>query len=273
VLKGAASFALSAPAFAARTASADVDPGWRPQSLDVRELRLEGTAVRRAVLAVPRGLSPADRLPVLVLLHGLGETGDERTGAWAWFERYGLGTSYDRVFAGAVNTAVPASVAANRGLVLVCPYMPLLRDGAATDAYARAIAGDLLTRVRAEAPALAVPRSTYVAGCSLGGRASLDVFLRDPEAFAAWGGVQTAIDRAAGDRYAEKLAAALAPAPRDLFIETSSADPFREGNDALSRALTRRGVAHTFVSPPGAHDQPWLRRIGTATMLEWFASL
>lgn len=254
-------------------ARADVGPDsrldWRPRSLDVRELRLEGTPMRRVVLGVPRGLGPSERLPLLVLLHGLGETGDERAGAWAWFERYGLGTSYDRVFGA-------GDAGARRGLVLACPYLPILRDAAAADAYARALVGELLPRVCVEAPAVAAARGITIGGCSLGGRASLDVFLRSPESFGAWAGVQTAIDPAAAERYADRIASVAPPPPpapmRQLFVETSSADPFRVGNDALSRALTRRGVANTFVAPPGAHDQPWLRRTGTATMLEWLAA-
>jgi acetyl esterase/lipase len=60
---------------------------------------------------------------------------------------------------------------------------------------------------------------------------------------------------------------------RDLLIETSRGDPFRDGNDAMARALTREGVPSTYVELPGPHDQPWLRRCGTEQMLRWFAGL
>jgi enterochelin esterase-like enzyme len=269
VISRRAFVAASASALVARRARADVDPAWRPRDLDVREVAVEGDRSRRFVLGVPRHLASGERVPLLVLLHGLGETGDERTGAWAWFERYGLGTSYDRL------RASPWF----RGLVLACPYMPNLpvADPRALDAYARWIALTVVPRARRDAPAL---DATYIGGCSLGGHFSLEVVLRRPEAFGAWGGVQTAIGEAQALRYAERLASAVRSSaaaggtgPRDILIETSSADPFRSANDALARALTRSGVPNTFVELPGAHDQRWLRESGTGRMLQWFDSL
>jgi enterochelin esterase-like enzyme len=255
----------SAASLVARRAAADVDVHWRPRDLDVREIVVDGEVSRRFVLGVPRHLEAGERVPLLVLLHGLGETGDERTGAWAWFERYGLGTSYDRL-----RASTPF-----RGLVLACPYMPNLpiANPAALDAYARWVALTVVPRARAEGPALGDPRSTYLGGCSLGGHFSLEAFLRRREAFGAWGGVQTAIGEAAATRYAARLAAATAPAGAPLLIETSSADPFRAANRALAEALTRSGVANTFVELPGPHDQHWLRQSGTARMLQWFDAL
>jgi enterochelin esterase-like enzyme len=245
-----------------RRAWGDVDPAWRPRDLDVREIAVDGALSRRFVLGVPRHLGAGDRVPVAVLLHGLGETGDERTGAWAWFERYGLGTSYDRL-----RAAGPL-----RGLVFACPYMPNLpvADPRAFDAYAAWIVETVLPRVAREAPVLDGPRGTFLGGCSLGGHFSIEVLLRRFEVFGAWGGVQTAIHDEAGRRYAALLAAATArSSPRDLFIETSTADPFRSGNEALSRALTRAGVASTFALLPGPHDQGWLRATGTARLIQW----
>jgi enterochelin esterase-like enzyme len=264
--RGFVTAAASAASLLARRARADVDPGWRPRDLDVREVTVEGDRSHRFVLGIPRHLSANERVPLLVLLHGLGETGDERTGAWAWFERYGLGTSYDRL------RATPSF----RGLVLACPYMPNLPIGepGAWDAYARWIALTVVPRARREAPALDGRRATYLGGCSLGGHFSLEVVLRRPEAFGAWGGVQTAIGEAQASRYAERLASAVFrgadSGPRDLLIETSSADPFRSANEALARALTRSGVPNTFVELPGPHDQRWLRESGTRRMLQWF---
>lgn len=252
--------------FVPRRAHADVDPSWRPHDLDVREIRVQGAQSRRFVLGVPTHLASGERVPLLVLLHGLGETGDERTGAWAWFERYGLGTSYDRIRARG----------GMRGLVLACPYMPDLpiRDPRSFDDYARWLVEVVVARARLEAPVLAAPPSTYLCGCSLGGHFSLEVMLRRADAFGAWGGVQTAIDEAAGQRYARELAAALARSgARPLLVETSTGDPFRAGNLALSTALTKVGVANTLIELPGPHDQQWLRTSGTERMLTWFDAL
>jgi enterochelin esterase-like enzyme len=248
-----------------------VDPQWRPRELDVREVHVDGTQSRRFVLAAPRHLERWERVPLAVLLHGLGETGDERTGAWAWLERYGLGSSYDRLRAAGTL----------RGLVLACPYMPDLpvADPGAFDAYARWIVETVVPRARAEARcALDSAASTYLAGCSLGGHFSLEVLLRRPADFGAWAGVQTAISAGAGEQYARKLAALTGPAGRGggahaLLVETSTGDPFRAGNEALDRGLEREAHAHAFVELPGPHDQTWLRASGTARMLQWLDDL
>lgn len=253
----------SAGLLVARRARADVDPAWRPSSLDVREITVEGAQSRHFVLGVPNHLAPGEPAPLLVLLHGLGETGDERMGAWAWFERYGLGTSYDRLRASG----------SMRGLVLACPYMPNLSiaDPRSFDAYARWLVETVIPRARREAsPAIDASRATYLAGCSLGGHFSVEFLLRRPDAFGAWGGVQTAVGEAAGRRYGQKLAQLGA---HELLVETSTGDPFRAGNEALSRALDAAGVRHTFVELPGPHDQRWLRSTGTERMLAWFDGL
>ena len=247
-------------------ADADVDPSWRPRGLDLREIHVEGTQSRRFVLGVPTDLALGERAPLLVLLHGLGETGDEHAGAWAWFERYGLGTSYDRLRARGTM----------RGLVLACPYMPNLpiADPRAFDAYARWIVEAVVERARREAPVLDASSFTYLCGCSLGGHFSLEVMLRQANVFAAWGGVQTAVSEQAGERYARRLADAFTQSgPRAVLVETSTADPFRAGSVRLSTALARAGIANTFVELPGPHDQQWLRASGTERMLAWFDGL
>ena len=262
-LLGAAAGLVTAPARSA------VDPLWRPRSLELREVAVEGSIGRRFVLGVPRGLDdPAERLPLLVLLHGLAETTDERTGAWAWFERYGLGTAYDRL----------VDAGPFRGLVLACPYLPNLPDAGAIDAYARFLTERVLPAARARAPVYADPRATYLGGCSLGGRLSLEVLLRRPAAFGAWGGVQAAIGVSQSATYARRLhdlerEAGRGTPPIALLVETSQGDPFRTANEALAHALTRSGVQNEFVELPGLHDQEWLRTAGTPTMLQWFDAL
>jgi enterochelin esterase-like enzyme len=249
-----------------RFVAAETVPSWRPRELETREVPIDGTVSKLFVLGMPRHLAPFERVPLLVLLHGLGETGDARTGAWAWFERYGLGTAYDAL----------CDSPSFRGLVLVCPYMPNLAiaDPRAFDAYASWIVDTVLPAARREAPVIDSPRATYLGGCSLGGHFSLEVLLRRPEAFGAWAGVQTAISEAAAASYAQRLADALGRVgSRELLVETSSEDPFRHGSEALSRALTRLGHTNRFIELPGPHDQAWLRRSGTRTMLAWFDDL
>jgi hypothetical protein len=273
------------------SARADVARAGLAQDLDVRDIRVGGDLSRRFTLCIPKHLLPHERVPLLVLLHGLGETKDERLGAFAWVERYGLCTSYDRARRPPLArtsaridltderiTEINAELALRpfRGLVIACPYMPDLQIGSATelDRYASWISDVVIPRARREAPVLDDARHTHIDGCSLGGHFSLEVFLRRPEMFSAWGGVQTAIGEGAATAYADRIARVLTKSgPRALHIETSTGDAFRRGNEALSAALTKRAVAHDFRISPGPHDQAWLREAGTLEMLLWHDAL
>lgn len=124
----------------------------------------------------------------------------------------------------------------------------------------------------APAPAPPAPADLEVRDLSVEGIGRREVFLRRPDLFAAWGGVQSAFGahRAAG--YADRIEKALASqAPRSirLHLETSLGDPFREGNERLSTLLTKMGIANDLQVLPGPHDQPWLRESGTLEMLLW----
>ena len=233
---------------------------------EVAEVRDLSEGGRRFTLVVPKHIAPGDKVPLVVLLHGLGETNDPRAGAFAWVERYGLVASYDRL-----RQRMPAL----RGLVMACPYMPNVGGNAETlDAYARWVTQALLPRVRREAPVLEADRRTTIGGCSLGGYVSLEIFLRRPESFGAWGGVQTAIGEGGATRNAERLALAVggdAGAARALSLVTSTEDPFRKANEALARALAQRNVAHDLRVLPGPHTQAWLREAGTLETLLFHA--
>jgi enterochelin esterase-like enzyme len=233
------------------------------ESVDVHDLTEGG---RRFTLVVPKHIAAGEKVPLVILLHGLGETTDPRAGAFAWVERYGLVSSYERL-----RQRVPTL----RGLVMACPYMPNVAGSSeALDAYGRWLTQVLVPRVRREAPVLEGDRKTTIGGCSLGGYVSLEVFLRRPESFGAWGGVQTAIGESSAARNAERLALAVATdggAPRALSLVTSTEDPFRKANEALSRALVQRGVAHELRVLPGPHTQPWLRESGTLETLLFHA--
>jgi enterochelin esterase-like enzyme len=282
-----AGIAASAALAATRAARADVPHNGATPELEIRDLRVDGDLSKRFVLCVPTHLAAHERVPLVVLLHGLNETADERMGAFAWVERYGLGTAYERLRRGVLSRTTRATLWTDervaelnaelalrpfRGLVLACPYMPDLQIGSASelDRYARWIADVVVPRARREAPTLEDARYTTIDGCSLGGHFGLEVFLRRPDAFGAWGGVQTAIGEAAAPIYARRIAEVLAKAgPRDLHVETSTNDAFRAGNERLSASLTKRGVAHDFRMIPGPHDQAWLRESGTIEMLLW----
>jgi predicted esterase len=256
--------------------------------LEARDLDVEGAGARhRMRLFLPRRPTspPNVRVPLLVLLHGLGETTDEQLGAHAWSDRYGLVTAYERLrhppvartstradWTDARLAEVNASLAARpfRGFVVACPFMPQPRGS--IDAYARWLIDAAIPRARLEAGALlGDPRETMLGGCSLGGYASLEIFLRHADLFRAWGGVQTAISEASAASYAARIADVTAKnGGRDILLETSTLDPFRKANVALAAALEARGVARELRVLPGPHDQPWLREAGTIEALLWF---
>jgi len=264
-----------------------------PESSDFtqRDLRLDGDKriARRALVLIPKPVQAARKLRVLVLLHGLGETGNELLGIHAWGERYGLVRAHERLrrppvtrtnkakwFSDQQLASVNASLAKHpfTGMVLVCPVTPnpsKVGPAARTlDSYADWIEKTLLPAVHNEANCATGAENTGLDGCSLGGYVGMEVFLRKPELFGTFGGVQAAFNVASGIRYAGRLKQAIdRVGPRKLHIETSSQDPFKKANRALAKKLTELGVDHTLSVIPGPHNQPWLKEVGTLEMLLW----
>ncbi len=300
-LTGAAALAAAPRALAgesnARPSNADVLASRTPPDFRVLDLALEGDKrlASRVTILVPNHLAKDEKVPLLVLLHGLGETWDQGVGAFAWVERYGLGTAYARLRRPPVTRTsrqvsllpdarlaeLNASLAAQpfRGLAIACPYTPnvakLPDPAAALDRYADWIADIVVARARKEAPVHADAAHTSIDGVSLGGYLGIEVFFRRPDVFGALGVVQSAMNTLKVPVYAEKIAAIHAAAvkagrqPPSVHIETSTSDPMQALNRALSNDLTRRGVANDFVVLPGQHDQTFLREAGTMEMLLW----
>lgn len=272
-----------------------------PQDLEVRDIALPGDRElgRRFLLLLPKHLEKNERVPLLVLLHGLGESGDEGMGVYAWLERYGIGTAYDRLRRTPIlrtskrkdwtDTRLKQlnqelSARPFKGLAIACPFTPNIHGliktskkfnepGAALEGYTRWIAETVLPRARKEAACIAEgAANTAIDGCSLGGYLGLEVFLRRPDLFAAWGGVQSAFGAHRVPSYADRIERALAnEAPRRirLHLQTSTNDPYRESNEKLSALLNTKGVPNDLLVLPGPHDQPWLRESGTLEMLYW----
>lgn len=258
--------------------------------LDFRDIQVAGDRAlgRRFLLCAPKHKKQGEKVPLVVLLHGLGETGDERTGVYAWVERYGLATAYERLrkppiartakrkdWTDARLAEVSASLAkrAFGGLCLVCPYTPNVHKMAdpsgKLDAYAKWIAEVVVPRARKEASVYSDVAHTAIDGCSLGGYVALEVFLRRPDAFGAVGGVQAAVSEFRAPGYADRIVKALAKGTRPVHLLTSEADPFLPGNKKIAADLAKKGIACELRVLPGPHDQPWLREAGTIEMLLW----
>jgi enterochelin esterase-like enzyme len=268
--------------------------GDTPESKDLvqHDLTLEGDKriARRALVLAPAHVPAKTKLPVLVLLHGLGETGNERLGIHAWGERYGLVRCYERLrrppverlypkqkwFSDAHLERVNQQLGARpfRGMVVVCPVTPnpqKVGPAARTlDRYADWIEETLLPAVKEKVPCLDGTANTGLDGCSLGGYVGMEVFLRKPKLFGSFGGVQAAFNVPSALRYAERIAETVRDVgPRALHVETSSQDPFLKANQALAKKLRELDVPVDLSVIPGPHNQPWLREVGSLEMLLW----
>jgi iron(III)-salmochelin esterase len=281
----------------AKPINADVLASRTPPDLRVLDLSLEGDKrlATRVAIFVPNHLAKDEKVPLLVLLHGLGETWDQGVGAFAWVERYGLGNAYARLRRAPVTRTsrlasllpdarlaeLNASLAARpfRGLAIACPYTPnvarLPDPAAALDTYAAWIADVVVPRAQSEAPVFADAAHTSIDGVSLGGYLGIEVFCRRPDVFGGLGCVQAAMTALKVPVYAERIAAIHAAAikagkaPPTFHIETTASDPMHDLNLAFANELGRRGVPSDFVSLTGQHDQTFLRESGSLEMLLW----
>ena len=240
------------------------------------------------VLSIPEGAGPERRLPVLVALHGRGESRKgNRRGARGWIDDYELDHALARLaepplvlgdFQGYVSR--PRMRRINRelgehpyeGLIIVCPYLPdVLRGDEAferAEALAAFIVDVVLPRVYSETPAIGTPETTGIDGVSLGGRASLLVAAARPQAFGTVGALQAALDATEVSRFARLTARAVEQNPQlKLRILTSGQDHFRRVNQRLSAALTKQGVRHQYLSVVGTHGYRFNRGPGALEML------
>jgi enterochelin esterase-like enzyme len=265
--------------------------------VEVKDLVLEGdkSVATRMVLVSPKGLAKGTKVPLVVLLHGLGETGDQKLGAWAWVDRYGLVSCYERLRKDPIartskrgdfpDERVKAinqdlKTRAFGGLVIACPYTPNANKAAnptgTLDKYADWLETKVVPKARAEGPASTEPARTALGGCSMGGYIALEVFARKPAVFGALQLVQAAFGAHRAAHWAEKIETALKKSPAitgsaaaRVHVLTSEGDTFKDANDALVKELKKRSVGVEQRVHPGPHDQPWLREVGTLETLLW----
>jgi len=239
------------------------------------------------VVLVPERLA-SDRFPVLIAMHGAGETrkGPER-GARGWIDDYKLARSIERLarpplaesdFEGfveqarlaALNTALGQE--GYGGLIVACPYTPdvLGREEPFSQAplLANFLIDTLLRKIRSETPAIATPEATGIDGVSLGGRGAIAVGLLRPEEFGAVAGLQAAFDPENTNEFVARAERALAKNPRlRLRLLTSSEDYYLAVMQRFHTALDRKGVRHDFLVVPGPHDYAFNRGVGGIEML------
>lgn len=240
------------------------------------------------VVAVPAAATKASPLPVLVALHGRGESlKDPARGARGWLDDYDMKAATARLAAPPLTTKdfggfVTADRLARfnqelaadgyRGLIVVCPYLPdaFHGDQAFDDGsrYAHFVVDEVLPRVYRETPAIGTPATTAIDGVSLGGRAALLVGLLRPAAFGVVAALQPAIDSAEARPFASLAARARTTNPAlVLRLLTSSEDYFLEPTLELSKALDAQGVKHRTDLVVGPHSYEFNRGPGVYEML------
>ena len=281
---GSAAFARRSSDGGARVA----DAAFREVAFDFPEGPI---GPEKALALVPRGRDAAERFPVLVALHGRGESvrGVE-VGARGWVDDYDLGRAISRLrspplmredFRGFVDDArlarINASLATRpfRGLVVVCPWVPDIlsyRDRPNLDAalpFGNFVVEQLLPRVIAETPALDGRAATGIDGVSLGGRASLVVGFAHTDRFGAIGTLQAAVQDNESGAIAARARAGLASGPLRLRLVTSDRDPFAGAIAQLHSAFDEGKIDHEYLVIPGPHDYAFNRGPGGIEMLLW----
>jgi iron(III)-salmochelin esterase len=255
---------------------------------ELAEWSLDATGSQRAVVVTPAWAREGERFPVLVALHGRGESlKPPPEGAMGWPRDYALTRAMARLrdppivpsdLEGFVDeerlAALNRDLAAKPlgGLVVVCPYVPdldLSREEA-MDSYGTFLLEVLLPRARAAPHTLSARESTGIDGVSLGGAVALYVGLTHAEAFGSVGAIQPALH--VDDVPAWTLRARAARrknASLKLRLLTSTEDPFRGVVTRTSEAWHAAGVEHDFVVLPGPHDYVFNRGPGSIELLAW----
>lgn len=251
---------------------------------------------QRVVVTYPRradGRShpPGERYPVVIALHGQGESRlTANRGAMAWYLQYDLPEAFGAMARGRLTPAdyhhlvrpahlsmVNQQLGARpfEGVMVVTPYTPDLMDepptGPRVRSYCDWLAGPLLAALRAQMPNAAQTREgTGIDGVSLGGMLALEAGYSHPEAFGAVGAIQPAIRGRRGRLLAAANAAREAGHSQDLRLLTSDGDPFKRPTEQLSQALRDNRVNHRFVLFPGPHDYVFNQGPGAIELLRFF---
>lgn len=238
-----------------------------------------------AVVLVPKTRAATDRFPLLIAMHGLGETwrGPQR-GAWGWVRDYELPRA-DRALRNGTLTAqdleslvdpvrlqqLNDSLRAQRygGLVVILPFTIDSRtsmNGAEHRAFERWITRDLIARARRELPVIATREATGIDGVSLGGLHALWTGLAHPDVFGVVGALQPAVRRRQSLVVQRFMRSPRRPTQR-IRIVTSTLDALRDDVTALDQAMTRAGITHEFKLLTGPHDYVFNRGPGAIEML------
>ncbi|MBN2340610.1 MAG: esterase [Deltaproteobacteria bacterium] len=262
-------------------------------TVDTREWHFDQTAMGpiHVIATVPNDASDTRKMPVLIALHGQGESRKTPVmGARGWPFDYGMVQAMNRLAHPPLTTddfgdmvtperlqTLNRSLAERpyRGIIVVSPYLPdefrskrLLQDA---EAYGAFITDQLLPKVFAETPAFTDPAHIGIDGVSLGGRASISIGLSHPKVFGAVGGTQAAFGVGQAPMIVGWLKEARRTSPALRFrIISSVKDKFKDFTEALSSQLDQANLSHQMDIVQGNHSYEFNRGPGVYEMLLYY---
>jgi len=214
--------------------------------------------LRRLHVYTPPGYDPARgaRYPVLYLLHGNGDT----DGEWSKLGRAGWILD---------NLLAQGKV---RPMIVVMPYGhavdPFATDPAArgrnTSVFGEDLIGSVIPFIEQAYRVSTAREHRAVAGLSMGGAQSLNVGLANLDKFSHIGvfSAGAGFGPGAGEEFEQRFGGVLAKPEavnkqlRLFWIGCGTTDFVYQGAKALSEALTKRGIKHTFRESGGGHVWP-----------------
>lgn len=243
------------------------------------------------VVTIPKAASTKNPMPVLIALHGQGESRKSpKRGARGWPEDYGMIRAFSRLhappltsddFGGMVETErlcrLNRSLETNpfRGIIVISPYLPdrfrakqLHREA---EQYGRILVNQVLPKVHLETPSMRVSEATAIDGVSLGGRASVVAGLLHPKTFGAVGGIQAAFGKKQVAATVDLVKQARKINPKMKFrLMSSYKDRFLKVTRLMSHALHREGESHRLDVVKGNHSYEFNRGPGVYEMLLYY---
>jgi len=275
-------------------AAARVEGALESEAVDgfaVHELTFDRTdrTMQRARVYVPHGLTPDQKWPVAILLHGYAQALADERALSAWGVEYDVLGAYRSLAHGSVSEtaalgptraqAINAGLrtAPFHGMVLVNPVTPIpyfqRNLGQTLTEYGDWMHQELLPAVARVAPISTAPEAVGLAGVSMGGLVGLELMWRFPERFGAYCGMQIAIKRSEAERYAWLLQRAFGQLSsgrgRPVFVVTATRDTYRWSNQAFYHALRRNHVDAAIELRGGGHTSRWMRQAGSLESLFW----
>jgi enterochelin esterase-like enzyme len=263
--------------------------GRAPRTVASLRFAIKGpSGSEQAIAAWPIPTEPGEKLPVVVALHGKGESvlGPQR-GYAAWVERYGLRRAYESLLSGVLSPASYGGLVrdaeltarnddlrrrAYQGVLVIGVYTPDIRavqGEAGVERFATWLARELLPQVHKAFPfASTAPRQVGIDGVSLGGALALEVGLRFPDVFGSVGALQPAIS-GREPAFAELADRARRTRPQALRLMSSDGDPYLVSTRRLSAELRTRRISHDLVVTPGGHDYAFNRGPGAIELLRF----